>query len=65
MHLQLPLQPEHFPRWLELFEESASKFLPPAYAEVAIARAQLMARSFLSGMFPFTDKDGKPARRPG
>jgi hemoglobin len=65
VHLQLPLQPEHFPRWLELFEASANKFLPPAYAEAAITRAQHMARSFMCGIFPFTDKDGKPARRPG
>ena len=65
VHTQLALQPEHFPRWLELFEESANKFLPPAYAEAAIGRAQHMARSFMCGIFPFTDKDGRPARRPG
>ena len=65
IHTQLPLKPEHFPRWLELFEASAAKFLPPAYAEAAIARARPMARSFLCGIFPFTDKDGRPARHPG
>jgi hemoglobin len=65
VHTQLPIRPEHFPRWLELFEESANKFLPPAYAEAAIARSQHMARSFMSGIFPFTDENGKAARRPG
>ena len=33
--------------------------------EQAIARAQHMARSFIAGIFPFADKDGKPARKPG
>lgn len=66
VHTQLPtLKPEHFPRWLALFEESAAKILPADYAEQAIARAQHMARSFIAGVFPFTDKDGKPARKPG
>ncbi|ACK51438.1 globin family protein [Methylocella silvestris BL2] len=65
VHTQLPLKPEHFPRWLELFEVSARKILPPEFAEAALARAQHMARSFMAGVFPFTDKDGKPARRPG
>ncbi|WP_348626721.1 group III truncated hemoglobin [Methylocella silvestris] len=65
VHTQLPLKPEHFPRWLELFEESARKTLPADLAEAALARARHMAQSFMAGIFPFTDKDGKPARRPG
>jgi hemoglobin len=64
-HTHLPIEPEHFPRWLELFEASANKTLPPSYAEAAIARARHMTRSFMCGIFPFTDKDGKPARRRG
>lgn len=65
VHTQLPLEPEHFPRWLELFEESARRLLPPDYADAAMARAQHMARSFMCGLFPFTGKDGRPARHPG
>ncbi len=65
VHTQLPLRPEHFPRWLELFEASANEFLPPAAANVVIEKAHHMARSFMAGIFPFTGKDGKPARRPG
>lgn len=65
VHTQLPLKPEHFPRWLELFEESAGKTLPADLADAALARARHMAQSFMAGIFPFTDKHGKPARKPG
>ncbi|WP_395665229.1 group III truncated hemoglobin [Methylocella sp.] len=66
VHTQLPtLKPEHFPRWLALFEESAAEILPGDYAGQAIARARHMARSFVAGVFPFTDKHGRPARKPG
>ncbi|WP_395696929.1 group III truncated hemoglobin [Methylocella sp.] len=59
------LRPEHFARWLELFAESAARILPPAYAEPAIARARLMARSFVAGLFPFAGEDGDPSRGRG
>lgn len=66
VHTQLPtLKPEHFPRWLALFEESATRILPGDYAGQAVARARHMARSFVAGVFPFTGKDGRPSRAPG
>lgn len=63
-HARLPLQPEHFPRWLELFEASVRKNLPEPYAQLAVGKARQMAQSFLSGIFPFIDENGRPSRRP-
>jgi hemoglobin len=63
-HMHLPLELEHFTRWLALFEESVAQFLPQAYAERALAKANHMAESFKAGIFPFVDKDGRPVRHP-
>ena len=61
-HLNLPIEPEHFARWLELFVDSARETLPETQAEQAVAKAAHMAQCFQSGLFPFTGEDGKPAR---
>jgi hemoglobin len=63
-HVKLPIEPEHFQRWLELFVEAAQETLPATQAEQAIAKASHMAQCFQSGLFPFTGKDGKPSRLP-
>jgi hemoglobin len=63
-HINLPIEPEHFQRWLELFIEAARETLPQTQAEQAIAKASHMAQCFQSGLFPFTGKDGKPSRLP-
>ena len=63
-HIDLPIEPEHFSRWLELFVETAKETLPQAQAEQAVAKASHMAQCFQSGLFPFTGPDGKPARLP-
>lgn len=63
-HVHLPIQLEHFDRWLALFEETAREVLPSALAEQAIAKAQHVARGFKMGLFPFTDENGKPSRHP-
>jgi hemoglobin len=63
-HVNLPIEPEHFNRWLELFVESARETLPETQAEQAIAKATHMAQCFQSGLFPFTGADGKPSRLP-
>ena len=63
-HLQLPIEPEHFSRWVALFEETAVETLPPSLAGKAIERARHMSTCFQSGIFPFTDKDGRPSRLP-
>jgi len=36
-HLQLPLDPNHFERWLTLFAETATELLPPPIAAAVIA----------------------------
>lgn len=51
-HVGLPIQPPHFERWLALFAEAANAELPTAQAQAAIEKAQLMARSFMAGLFP-------------
>jgi|SRR6516164_8168228 hemoglobin len=64
-HMNLPIELEHFTRWLALFEETALATLPPALAAKALAKANHMAESFKAGIFPFQGPDGKPSRRPG
>jgi hemoglobin len=64
VHVNLSIGPEHFPRWLALFEETALDTLPAELAKKAIAKARHMARSFEAGIFPFVDKHGRPSRRP-
>lgn len=65
VHVNLPIEPEHFARWLTLFTESAIETMPEGLASVAIGRAEHMSRCFQSGLFPFEDSEGRPARLPG
>lgn len=65
VHMNLPVEIEHFNRWLALFEETAKAKLPPELAVKALAKANHMAESFKAGIFPFVGPDGEPARRPG
>jgi hemoglobin len=51
-HVGLPIRPEHFERWLDLFAEAARSELPAQQAAVAIDKAQHMAKSFMAGLFP-------------
>lgn len=48
-HLKLPIGPEHFDRWLALFEATAAELCPPAAAEHFIERARRIADSFELG----------------
>jgi hemoglobin len=64
VHTKLPIEPQHFARWLELFTETAREHLPSTQAEQAIAKASHMTQCFQSGLFPFTDAEGKPSRVP-
>lgn len=63
-HINLPVEPEHFARWLELFMETAKETLPAPQADAAIAKASHMTQCFQAGLFPFTGADGKPSRLP-
>jgi hemoglobin len=64
-HMRLPVETEHFERWLELFEGTARETLSPELAEKAIERARHMATAFQAGIFPYVGKDGRPSRLPG
>jgi hemoglobin len=64
VHINLPVEPEHFARWLDLFTQSVREYLPAAEAEQAVAKATHMSQCFQGGLFPFTGADGKPSRLP-
>jgi hemoglobin len=64
VHVNLPIEPAHFKRWLELFIAAAKETLPEEQASQAIAKASHMAQCFQSGLFPFTGADGEPSRTP-
>jgi hemoglobin len=64
VHTRLPIEPEHFRRWLDLFVETAQETLPDPVAGQAAAKAAHMTDCFQAGIFPFTGVDGKPSRRP-
>jgi len=49
-HLQLPLDPEHFSRWLILFAETATEVLPTPIAATVIAKSQRIAENFKLGI---------------
>lgn len=49
-HLQLPLDPEHFERWLALFAETANEVLQPPVAEAVILKSQRIAGNFKAGI---------------
>jgi hemoglobin len=64
VHVNLPIQPRHIARWLELFAETVHEMMPGPDGEIILAKARMMGESFMAGLFPFTDKDGKPSRNP-
>ncbi|MEO6806167.1 MAG: group III truncated hemoglobin [Edaphobacter sp.] len=49
-HLQLPLDPSHFERWLSLFAETANEVLTPAVAATVIEKSQRIAQNFRAGI---------------
>lgn len=65
VHVNLPVEPEHFSRWLALFIETAKETMPEALAAQAIARSNHMTYCFQSGLFPFKDAQGRSSREPG
>jgi hemoglobin len=56
-HLQLPLDPAHFKRWLTLFAETAREDLPPHVAATVIAKSQRIAGNFQAGIALRQDKN--------
>jgi hemoglobin len=49
-HLQLPLDPIHFHRWLTLFEETAKETLAPAHAAEIMEKSHRIAENFQAGI---------------
>jgi hemoglobin len=64
VHVRLPIEVEHFPRWLSLFVEAAKETMPEELASATIARAEHMTQCFQSGLFPFKDAEGRPSKHP-
>lgn len=50
IHLQLPLEPNHFSRWLELFAETAREVMSPEHAAIIIAKSERIAGNFQAGI---------------
>lgn len=63
-HMKLRFEPEAFEHWLACFESAATDALAPEHAAIAIRVARHMARSYLTGLFPFAGPDGRPSRKP-
>jgi hemoglobin len=49
-HLQLPLEPGHFNRWLTLFAETAKEVMAPDHAANIIAKSERIAGNFKAGL---------------
>lgn len=49
-HAPLPVDGQHFDRWLELFRLTARTVCPPSAADLFIERAELIARSLELGI---------------
>lgn len=49
-HLQLPLDPHHFERWLALFDETASEIFPAPTAALVSEKAHRIAGNFRAGI---------------
>ena len=49
-HLQLPLDPSHFHRWLTLFQETANETLSPGHAAMIMQKSHRIAENFKAGI---------------
>jgi hemoglobin len=63
-HQRLPIEEEHFDRWLSLWEQAAAEVLPPDLAHRAIGRARHMATHYKVGLLPYKRPDGSMSRTP-
>lgn len=59
-HAQLPLQQEHFDRWLQLWHQTLDDLFEGPRAEEAKWRAQKMSVMFLSKINYSREKGGRP-----
>ena len=49
-HIPLPIDADHFDRWLELFAETAAEVCPPAAARLFVEKASRIAQSLELGI---------------
>jgi hemoglobin len=63
-HAPLPVDTEHFNRWLELFAETAREVCPPAAAALFIDRARRIADSLELGIAAQRGEIRSPPPRP-
>lgn len=49
-HLPLSLDPNHFRRWLQLFEETARETMSPEHAAIVIEKSHRIAQNFMAGI---------------
>ena len=63
-HIGLPVEEQHFTRWLNALDRAGQDTLPPDLAERSMARARHMAMSFKTGLLPFKQPDGRWTREP-
>lgn len=50
VHMQLPLDPIHFHRWLTLFAETANEVMLPEHANSIILKSQRIGQNFMAGI---------------
>lgn len=62
-HTPLPVEAEHFNRWLAMFEATARDVCPPTAAALFIAKAQLIAQSLELGIAVYRGLLLKPGMR--
>lgn len=60
-HQGLPIEPELFAQWLELFGEVADTVVSPAGAAVLRAKSTRIAESLKAGLFPPAGLGKRPA----
>lgn len=51
VHLELPIQPGHFERWLQLFAETAHEVMPADHAAIVITKSHRIAGSLQRVIF--------------
>ncbi|MTJ79478.1 MAG: group III truncated hemoglobin [Telmatospirillum sp.] len=61
-HVDLPIEPDDFRKWMQHLTASATAILPAEAAMTVITRAAHMTRGFTIGMFPYQDAEGRPTR---
>lgn len=49
-HVRLPIEPQHFGRWLELFTETTEELFEPDVAHAFQVKAHQIANSFLTAL---------------